>query len=107
MLQLQLPRILYLPCFLHIIINFFRAELIEVKSDEELYREAWFSFEDAPLKWYLLNPRHLYPRHLKVRISAMGLKVGTGPLGRYLINIRRLSLVLWWREWNILIYRGI
>ena|SRR5579859_4581011 len=53
--KIQLPRILYLPCFLETIMGFFRSELIEDKSDEELYREAWFSFEDAPLKWYIVD----------------------------------------------------
>lgn len=52
--QLQLPRILYLPCFLDTIIAFFKDELIDAKSDEELSRDAWFSFEDAPLKWFRL-----------------------------------------------------
>jgi autophagy-related protein 5 len=51
-LQINLPRLLYLPCFLDVIINFFKTELIETKSDEESYREAWFSFENAPLKWF-------------------------------------------------------
>jgi hypothetical protein len=50
--KIQLPRILYLPCFLDLIISFFKGELIDDKPEDALYRDAWFSFEDAPLKWY-------------------------------------------------------
>jgi hypothetical protein len=33
------------------VVEFFKSELIDSKPDDELYRDAWFSFEDAPLKW--------------------------------------------------------
>jgi len=42
---------LCLPLLLDKVVEFFKSDLIESKPDEQLHRDAWFSFEDAPLKW--------------------------------------------------------